>query len=358
MDSVSAICFLNVEQGDSALLELPGGYFGIIDFGDRTAGAEVVAKVVEARVSNGETFLFAAVTHFDEDHAGGLPPVLKVREPMYFMLSGVPLDMFEEWDRQLTGSRSIPSVDAVREAQSRVVTRRVQTYAPLEFKEVPGVRFFALSPDHHFEGDLRALLKSSGRSPLAVDRLRRLRNRGSLVLYVDFDGADSMILLAEAEGDQYDDIWRVILNDVGRRYRAPVVVKLAHHGSRRNNTPEMFGYFGDPGVLVVSSAGGKHSHPDVTVMDQAQRIGAIPACTNLGTGCSMLLSLPARPSNMALWREANARRLEVMPPSLTACYGAIRVSFHGPAHTVADFAAVQPACPFGGPKARTLVVKR
>jgi hypothetical protein len=358
VDAVSAIWFLNVKQGDSAVLELPGGYFGIIDFGDYAAGVDVVAKVVAARVRNGETFLFAAVTHFDNDHAGGLPPVLKVREPKYFVLPGIPLDMFEEWDRQLTGKDSVPSIDAVRAAHERVITRRPQTYAPLEFSEVPGIRFFALSPDHHFESELRTLLNSSGNSPLAIDQLRSLRNRGSLALYVDFDGADSMILLAEVEGSQYNDIWRVVLDDVRARYRPPVVVKLAHHGSRHNNTLEMFEYFGGTGVLMVSSAGGKHSHPDVTVMEQAQRIGAVPACTNLGTGCSMLLSLPARPPDIPLWRKANAKQLKVMPPSRPACYGTIRVSFDGPAHTTADFASVQSTCPFGGPNARTLTVRR
>ncbi len=354
---MSAIYFLNVKQGDSAVLELPGGYFGVIDFGDYTAGVDVVSKVVEERVKKGETFLFAAVTHFDNDHAGGLPAVLNVCEPRYFVLPGIALDMFEEWDRQLTGNPSVPSIDAVYAAQARVETLRTVTHTPLEFNEVPGVRFFTLSPDHHFENELRTLLKSSGRSPLDVDQLRSLRNRGSLALYVDFDDADSMVLLAEAEGDQFNDIWRVVQRYV-RGYRQPVVVKLSHHGSRHNNTPEMFGYFGDTGVLMVSSAGGKHSHPDVTVMEQVQRIGATPACTNLGTGCSMLSSLPVRPPDIALWRKTNVMQLKRMPPSRPVCYGSIRVAFHGRDHTIAEFDSVQSVCPFGGPKARKLVVRR
>lgn len=355
--SVLTITFLDVKQGDSALFDLPGGHFGVIDFGNPAAGESVVAPEVQARVAKGDTFLFAAVTHFDDDHAGGLPSVLRVREPKYLMLPSIGLDLFEEWVRRLTGKPSVPSIDAVRAAQARVQTLRMVTHSPLVFREVPGIRFFALSPDHHFENELRNLLMTSGSAPPSAEKLRSMRNRGSLALYVDPDGADSLILLAEAESDQYNNIWRVVQQDIHRFYRSPMVVKLSHHGSRHNNTAETFQYFGEPGTLMVSSAGGRYSHPDITVVEQVQAVGATPACTNLGAGCSMIMAMPARPPDIAAWRAANASLLKVMPSSNPKCYGTIGVVFDGP-QTTADFGTVQARCPFGGPKAQRLLLKR
>lgn len=67
--------FLDVGQGDSCVLELPGGAVILVDGGDIStrAGERIIAPFLESR---GIEYLDAViVTHPDADHVGGLPAV-------------------------------------------------------------------------------------------------------------------------------------------------------------------------------------------------------------------------------------------------------------------------------------------
>lgn len=341
------VTFLDVGQGDSSLVDLPGGFFGVVDFGDGTAGAAIVGPAVQEKIDAGSKFLFGAITHFDDDHAGGLSNVLSVYEPKYFLLPGVNLDVIEQWARQLAQTAAVDGIAAMRATRTVTAIRMECRSEGVRFPEVPSVKFRALSPDHHVESELCELLSSAGTDPSeATSGLARMRNRGSLALYLD-DGGTSAVLLGEVERDQYLYIWQLLNDWMKGEYREPVLVKLSHHGSRHNNPPELFQYFGSQGVLMVASAGGQHGHPDVTVMEQVQQSGATPACTNLGSGCHQLMGLARRPPDLVAWRESVARTLKKSPPGRPQCYGTVHVTLDKGA-AQAEFSSVRTNCPFGG----------
>ena len=339
------LTFLDVGQGDATIVEVPG-YFGIIDFARESAAKTVVTAAVREQLSKGNKFLFAAATHFDDDHVGGLPTVLDIQEPQYFLLPAIALDLIEEWARSIIPEIPVlASIDRLMRAKMH----RVRCEAGLSISclsVVPGLECVALSPDCHVEDELRAML--AGRKPdkTLIPKLLGLRNKSSLALYFGYQGS-SAVLLAEMHAEQYPYMWQIISQFLRNRYHEPCIVKLAHHGARENNPEELFTYFGRKGVLMSVSAGSQYGHPDVEVLAQVERFGSIPACSNLGQGCSRLIPLPSRPVDLAAWKELQTG-LHKTVPGRPKCYGAIRVELAAKGPNRVAFQEVQTKCPFGG----------
>lgn len=341
-----ALTFLDVGQGDATLIELPG-YFGLIDFGKPSAAREVVGPAVKEQIAKGNEFLFAAATHFDADHVGGLPIVLDIREPSYFLLPAVGLDLIEQWVRSLLvpDVSLLASIDRLAKARSHRFKCEAGFSVPFG-DMVPGLECIALSPDCHVEDELRAALNGRNPDKSLLDRLIGMRNKTSLALYLGYKKS-SAILLAEIEGDQYPNLWEIICSLMKSRYQAPCVVKLAHHGAKDNNPPELFTYFGRKGSLMSVSAGARYGHPDVEVLAQVERVGAIPACTNLGQGCHRLIPLTNRPADLAAWKSLQTDLSKPLPGK-PKCYGAIRVELGPAGQRRVFFKSIQAKCPFGG----------
>lgn len=345
------VVFLDVGQGDATLIELPGQRFGLVDFGTAAAGRRVVAPRVRALVEAGATFAFAVLTHLDADHAGGLPAVFDVAVPEHLLRPAVNVDLLEQLVRRLGDRDAIDAAERIVSVSSECERHRCSAgFVVPSVIVVPSLRVIGLSPGQHVEDELYECLSSTR----AIDkqllyRLERVRNRASLALYLEFLGATSMILLAEAEGDQYDFIWRVIQRYIGSSYIHPSIVKLSHHGSARNNPPELFRYFGADGVLMPVSAGGQHGHPHVEVMGRARGCGGVVACTNLGAGCAHFIETGmGLPADLAAWRSEFGTP---SPPTPQTCYGTMEATAEPHSHQWSIvFEQVQSGCPFGGPK--------
>jgi competence protein ComEC len=71
------VSFINVGQGDSALLQDPNGFDVLIDGGKQSAGPTVVAYIRQQGVDDIDVMV---VTHADSDHAGGLIDVLNAND--------------------------------------------------------------------------------------------------------------------------------------------------------------------------------------------------------------------------------------------------------------------------------------
>lgn len=340
-----ALNFLDVGQGDATIVEMPG-YFGLIDFAKAPAAKTVVAAAVRDQLSKGNVFLFAAATHFDDDHVGGLPTILDIEEPQYFLLPAVGLDLIEQWARSIVPEFSVlASIERLTKSPSRRIKCDAGVSVPF-LSVVPHLECIVLSPDCHVEDELRNLLAGNKPDKSLMNKLIAMRNRASLALYFGYQGS-SAILLAEMHGDQYPNMWEIICQFLRGRYQEPCIVKLAHHGARENNPEELCSYFGRKGVLMSVSAGAQYGHPDVEVLAQVARAGAIPACSNLGQGCDRLIPLTTRPSDLAAWKLSQTG-LNRSVPGKPKCYGAIRVELGSPGSNRVAFQTVQTQCPFGG----------
>jgi len=87
------IHFLDVGQGDAALLRTPAGRWILIDGGPRTpvrdAGRSVVIPYLRRHGATGLALIVA--THGDADHLGGIPAVVRAFPPRLVLEPGEPL---------------------------------------------------------------------------------------------------------------------------------------------------------------------------------------------------------------------------------------------------------------------------
>jgi competence protein ComEC len=213
-DPALTVTFLDVGQGDAALVELPGGATLLVDGGGSfdpgfDPGAQVLVPWLER---HGVRRLDAVVlTHPHPDHANGLAAVV-ARFPTK-----------EVWT---SGARSrLPGVVRLREAAAQ---RGAPLVRPHELVAGPA-RVEVLHP----------LVDGEVRVPPAWSE-----NDGSIVLRITYGGR-SVLLTGDIEARA-----EARLVDSGRSLAADVL-KAPHHGSRTSSTPRFVERV-RPGVVVFS----------------------------------------------------------------------------------------------------------
>ncbi|MEO6953824.1 MAG: DNA internalization-related competence protein ComEC/Rec2 [Polyangia bacterium] len=225
------ITFLDVGQGDGALLVLPDGDAVIIDGGpDRTG--RVLLRALQRRGIR--RVRLVVLSHPHPDHAGGLAAVL----------DALPVD--ELWTN---GETSVePSTVALLAAAERhavlrptahVLTLGAVTIEPLAPRDDAGV----LAPD-----------------PLASD------NDSSLVLSLRYAGR-SVLFAGDIEHEAEARL-------VARHPSTVDVLKVPHHGSRTSSTDELLDAL-QPHVAIASLAEGNRylfPHPDVVARYRARGV--------------------------------------------------------------------------------------
>ncbi len=220
------VTFFDVGQGDGALVELSGRGYLLVDAGKRSLesddGTDVILPYLQSRGIRSLDIL--AVSHFDADHAGGVPALLQ----------NMPVN--EIW----YAARSDTS--------------------PL-FKEI-----IALANEHHtrlrpiqagFDTSL-GRLKIRTLYPVGI-RLNESRNDHSLVQRLIF-GETSVLFT----GDIGKEVERYLLP-----YESELrseVLKVPHHGSNTSSLNEFIRSV-DPACAVISvGAGNKFNLPSTVVL--------------------------------------------------------------------------------------------
>lgn len=119
-------------------------------------------------------------------------------------------------------------------------------------------------------------------------------NASSIVLLVEYEGR-SVLLTGDGHSDTIIAGVRRLLEDRGEAMLRVDVVKLPHHGSRANVTPDLLSLF-DCSRFVFSTNGAYHRHPDADAVRSVLASGEM-------TGRPTELLFNYECPTTAIWRE-------------------------------------------------------
>ena len=205
------IVFLDVGQGDAALITAPDGRHVLVDGGPRGSG---VAAYLRARGI--DTLELVVASHNHADHIGGLEEVLATTRVRHYMENGVP-SATRDYERL---------IDAIARSGAVVLTA--------------GQRTIRL-------GDLQIDILPSPPGALS-------HNDRSIGLVVRLGEFHSMFT---GDAEEETLAWWVQETPLPR----VAVVKVSHHGARNGTIPEFVRTTG-PSVAVISvGATNQYGHP-------------------------------------------------------------------------------------------------
>lgn len=232
--------FLDVGQGDAAILELPDGRVIVIDGGGMPGtfdvGERVVAPALWARKIRRVDVLVA--THGDRDHQGGLRFLARELAPHELWLPEAP----EEADRL-----------ADLEAEARRQGARIRRLSAGDsLPESGGVRIDCLHPPRGFGGS---------------------SNDRSLVLRVRH-GAVSILFTGDVERTAERRL-------LGLGIGAVDLWKVPHHGSGSSSDPALLTALRPRLAVVSAGSGNPYGVPRPEVLRRHRRIGARVLRTDL-----------------------------------------------------------------------------
>ncbi len=233
-DSGLALHFLDVGQGDAALVHTPGGHWVLIDGGPVgdgwDAGRRVVVPFLERQRAPGVALVL--LSHAHADHLGGLPSVIDRYPPAQVL---EPAELVA--DPLYTGW--------LGELEARDLAWRAGR-AGLTF-EVDSVRFTVLHPDSTWPG------------------WREDLNEDSMVLLLEYRGFRGLFA---GDAGLPAEAW--LAGQVGR----VDVLKVGHHGSRSATGAAWLREL-RPAVAVISAgAGNRYGHPHPDVVERLRAAGA------------------------------------------------------------------------------------
>jgi competence protein ComEC len=217
------VTFIDVGQGDAALIELPEGHAILVDAGGMSTAYDAGERVVVPFLRRcGIRSLDAlVVTHYHSDHAGGVPAVLR----------SVRVDELIEPD---TGREGTPTAAAGVRSGLRH-SGRIGGELKLESQ----ARVFILSPGA--EG--------------AAGEGQTGENNSSVVLKVCY-GSVSFLLA----GDAGTDVEALMLEGYGGFLRS-TVLKVGHHGSSGSSSESFLDVVRPEQAVISVGAGNSFGHP-------------------------------------------------------------------------------------------------
>lgn len=222
-----SVTVLDVGQAD-AILVRQGGTVALVDCG-------LDERVVSALVRNNVHHIDAVfVTHWDEDHWGGLPDVLD----------------------QFSVGTIVVAADALDGAPAKVLNR-------------PGVTYRQVDCGHTVDiGAFRT------RVMWPFDTVDGEGNEDSLVLLLSYaqEGKSLRVLLT---GDAELDQEREFVQEVGDID----VLKLGHHGSKVSVDTDLLGTLKPELSIASAGEGNRYGHPSDACIDAVKEAGGAFACT-------------------------------------------------------------------------------
>ncbi|MBE6791540.1 MAG: MBL fold metallo-hydrolase [Ruminococcaceae bacterium] len=234
-ESTFSIQFLDVGQGDSALVECDGHYM-LIDGGDTGASNKVLSTLIENDV---RTLDILVASHLHKDHIGGLLEIFDYVQQVNLAISNdndADTEIFQSFQGILDENR-------------------------LELK-IPTV------------GEKYAL----GSATIEILDVSTLNENDSLVILITY-GNTRFLFSGDIEADAQRRIADKYMNDVDSEFKINLI-KMPHHGSHPSEEYKesalyyfLRTFMPDYAVISVGK-GNKYNHPHELTLDMLNDLGA------------------------------------------------------------------------------------
>jgi len=271
------ITFMDVGQGDAALVETPGGQTMLIDGGGASETFDLGRAVVAPLLWNrGIRHLDVVIaTHPQLDHIGGLAFIAKHFEVGEFWTNGM--------------TRPLSFVTALEET--------------LEERHVPVTSVSDLHPQRSLGGCSVTVLNPRGTSPMGLRSTDgKALNNASVVVQL-ICGQTGFLFTGDMEREAEAALARssAALNSA--------VIKVPHHGSRGAVHEEFLGSV-RPRLAVISVGGGNsYGHPHSATLNAYERLGAAVVRTDRHGA----VTVSSGPSGLTIVCETGSRLRRVKP---------------------------------------------
>jgi len=232
------LSFLDVGQGDAALIEFPEGRSMLIDAGSRRAGRFAVAPFLwQKRIRRIDVLV---ASHFQSDHIGGIPYLLKHFEVGALWTNGTT--------RETQAARDLQALLRERLTVHRVISNKTPAL------EIGGCRIRFLNPDSE------------------APRQKRDPNNASIVLRMSCPKTHGPAFSALFPGDIETAVENRLLN--ARSELKSTVLKVPHHGSRSSSGKAFLDAVSPE--IAVFSVGRRNpfGHPQASVLRRYEAVGA------------------------------------------------------------------------------------
>ncbi|WP_292388043.1 MBL fold metallo-hydrolase [Methanosarcina sp. UBA5] len=221
--------FLDVDQGDSILLEIDGKSM-LVDSGESDQGKVVTAYLQNQGIS---TLDYVVATHPHSDHIGGMNEILNNFQVEHFVDSGYP-HTSKTYENMLT------TID-----QKNIPFQVAQAGQKIDFD--PAVDIEVLNPTKTYSEDL---------------------NENSVVLKVTY-GTTSFLLMGDAGLETEERIMKAGYNVDSD------ILKVGHHASR-SGSGALFISAVSPEVSVIEvGAGNDYGHPHAEILERLQKASKV-----------------------------------------------------------------------------------
>ena len=255
--------FVDIGQGDAALVDLPDGRLMLIDAGGNPGGGPDpgrAALLPLLRARRRDRVDIAVLSHPHPDHYGGFAAIAEA----------MPID--ELWDSGQAGDEADLSPTSA-EAHALIQQLRARGTRILQPGDLCG------HPRHIAGATIRVLAPCPGYDS-GYDA-----NDNSLVLRIDH-GPHSFLFTGDAElhAEQH-----LLAN--GTPLQADVL-KVGHHGSRTSTTPAFLDAVSPTIAIISAGPGNRYGHPHAEVLERLQE--GVPEVYNLAETGGVIIESDGR----------------------------------------------------------------
>ena len=230
------VTWLDVGQGDAALVQFPTGHALLVDAAGGGTGFDIAGRIVApaARALGVARLDWLLFTHADVDHAGGALSAMALLRPREIW-EGIPVQP-----------------NAIRHALREATSQGAMTWRRLRAGEAMEIGMVTIDVLH---------------PPAAQWERQRVRNDDSVVMRLRYGNVE--VLLTGDAGAEFESTFTIDVESPPLR-----VLKVAHHGSRSSSSPGFVSAY-RPAIAVISAGRGNlFGHPSPEVI---RRLDAVRA---------------------------------------------------------------------------------